>query len=42
MEAEDKPDYIGAVFIHLLQPIAELCEPMLSLGSSKVASSREI
>ena len=32
MEAENESDYISAVFIHLLQPIADLCDRMLSFG----------
>jgi hypothetical protein len=32
MSTTQEHDYVSAVFIHLLQPIADLCDRMLSLG----------
>src|SRR5436309_13068237 len=31
----DQHDYVSAVFFHLLQPIADLCERMLQLNSGE-------
>jgi hypothetical protein len=35
MSATQEHDYVSAVFVHLLQPIADLCDRMLRLGSEK-------
>jgi hypothetical protein len=32
MSTTEEHDYVSAVFIHLLQPIADLCDRMLQLG----------
>jgi hypothetical protein len=35
MSTTKENDYVSAVFIHLLQPIADLCDRMLQLGSGE-------
>jgi len=35
MSTTDQHDYVSAVFMHLLQPIADLCDRMLQLSSGE-------